>query len=145
RVWCSAPADAVRNWTLKPAPGGTLLAGKPANLLLVELQPPFELKRGREAPTLSVQLRWRGASLPSAWRDGRQPPAWSAALPAVVPANATSIDGGLAIDWDEELFDASFVPALARHGEKVPAEGPWGLNTPDVWLPWRGQPPSGAL
>jgi hypothetical protein len=144
RVWCSAPGDPLRNWTMNPALPSALLGGQSVNLLLVELQPPFEAHRSGETPTLSVRFRWHGAGLPSP--TGRRPEkTWTAALPALFPLHASSVEGGLAVDWDDELFEATCTPALTLSRKKRPPAGLWDTHTPRVWIPWRGQPTQGTL
>jgi hypothetical protein len=152
RVWCSAPTDPLRNWTMNPVPSGALLGGgvlvptSQAKLLLVELQPPFEPQRSRESgsPTLFVRFRWRGTSLPSPIRRGSKK-TWTGLFPVVRPVNASGITGGLAVDWDDEGFEAGFTPSLGSSAEKAPTAGPWDTHTPRAWFPWWGQPAQGTL
>src|SRR5207302_4028181 len=52
-------------------------------------------------------------------------------------------EGGLALDFDESLYEAQIhtaAPAAA-----VDEEGPWGKQAPEHFYPYRGRPVQGSL
>lgn len=139
RVSCPEPVDRLRSWTIKPSP---LRGGQ---VVLVELQPPLDVpSRTEKPPVLNLQLR------DTLQRGLLQP------LPAVVPLEASLVQGGLALDWDDALTEAvvTVVPPgstdkppreVALPADELPEDGPWGTQLPRHFLSWRGQPIQGTL
>jgi hypothetical protein len=148
RVRSGGLAERLRNWTVKPAPE-PVKGRKPGSMLLVELQPPLEATVGTDAGNgaelFALTVRLRGPGRP---RFGP----WTGMLPTLLPMGASGVEGGLAVDWDDDLYEATFTTQDARK-QKVPltpaevpaGEEPWDERLPRAWFPWRGQPPVGQV
>jgi hypothetical protein len=151
RVWCSGPPERLRNWTV----GDGRLDRKPARLVTVELQTPLETANKESGvPTLFVRLRDNRPPTPlPAGERGGGPGATELPFPVVVPSGGAVPDGGLGVDWDDELFAASFTTAHVNRAARValapgrpPLDGgPWGRRAPRAYFSWDRRPPPGLL
>jgi hypothetical protein len=123
------PTDLLRSSGVK--------TGKQGRLLLVDLRRPLSSgKDGRG--TLTVRLR-----------PTRSEPAIGPGMstvvpfPDVVPLGATYREGGLAIDYDDQVHIAQ-VSTDSLAGES-PVEGPWGKSAPALYYPCKGEAIRGTL
>jgi hypothetical protein len=64
-------------------------------------------------------------------------------FPDAVPLGARYREGALAIDYDEQVDQATLTPPPPE--AEPEEEGPWGQVVPDHYLPYRGEPPRGTL
>jgi hypothetical protein len=107
--------------------------GKQGPLLLVDLRRPLVAgKDGRATLTLRVR-----PSRPDAV-TGRD-----LAFPDVVPLGAAYREGGLAIDYDDQVHVAQ--PSTDALAGEPPAEGPWGKSAPALYYPCKGEAVRGIL
>jgi hypothetical protein len=142
-----SPADLLRTYDVRQE------NGKPT--LFVELQRPLApagLKAPADArpaiPTLRLTVQLRPAKDAERWADagarkdglGRT---MTLPLPDLVPVGAKAREGGLAVEFDEGLYDGRVRTAAAAGPPEE--DGPWGKQAPDYYYPFRGQPPQGTL
>lgn len=147
------PADLLRNWRVREE-------GK-ASTLLVDLQRPLapvpearlpgldgptaETARSRNLPRLAVRLRPAPPRAGSRDKPGDSSPAnLTCAFPDLVPLGARFREGALAIDFNEQLFQAAAETRLAA-AAGAEEEGPWGRQAPDYYYPYRGEAVQGTL
>jgi hypothetical protein len=128
--------------TVEMVPAGLLRTSSVKNskqgpLLLVELRSPLSAGKTGEG---ALTLRLQPARDPSGARPvvGRDLP-----FPDVVPLGATYREGGLAIDYDDQVYIAQ-VAADGVAGETA-AEGPWGKSAPGLYYPFKGEALTGTL
>jgi hypothetical protein len=114
----ASPPGLLRGWGVRPG-----------NVLIAELSRPAEAEVGL---TLRLQPA-KGGPL-----TGRDLP-----LPDLAPLGARYREGGLGISHDEQDLRAR-LKSEAQPGIP-PADGPWADGSPEIYLPFAGQPPSGSL
>ncbi len=125
------PADLLRNSGVRTDKG--------VSTLLVDLRRP--LRPAGTIPsgppgmaTLTVRLR---PSAPGSFIGQDLP------FPEVVPVGADYREGGLAIDYDEQVHRAA-VQTTAVSSEPTNS-GPWGRAVPDFYYPFKGEAIAGTL
>jgi hypothetical protein len=135
------PPDALRNWSPRVEKG--------RSVLLVELQRPLAPPpAGKDEPGhnsaatvhLTVGLRPSPAARPAEPRPG---PEQSYPFPDPAPLEVRAREGGLAIEFDETLYEGRVTTAARPSAPDE--EGPWGRQIPDYYYPFRGQPVAGTL
>jgi hypothetical protein len=135
----AAPAGLLRGSPVPPPPGAK---GPGGRVLVVDLQRPLTPERPggaaaarpRTLPTLTVRLR-PAAPGPV---TGRPLP-----FPDAQPLGARFREGALAVDFDEQVYQATVTPAPAR--SEPEDEGPWGKQAPEYYYRYRGAPPRATL
>jgi hypothetical protein len=135
------PTDALGNWSPH--------VDKGRSVLLVELQRPLAPPAGKEEPGHSavgaVRLTVGLRPSPAAVRpvEARLGPEQTYPFPDLVPLGVRAREGGLAIEFDETLYEGRVnTTALPSSPDE---EGPWGKQIPDYYYPLRGQAVAGTL
>ncbi|HXG11796.1 MAG TPA: hypothetical protein VNK04_18720 [Gemmataceae bacterium] len=161
-----SPPGRIRTWGVRQVQGRSLLIMEPER----PLAPPARggplaaapLPSRPIAPRLTVQLRWVAGvehSDAPAWSTGAsktqprppvptRPPGGALAemafpFPDVVPLGARLLEGALAVDFDQQLYEA--FPDTSAQPAPPDEEGPWGRRTPDYYYPYRGRGVQGTL
>src|SRR5262249_10957859 len=93
---------------------------------------------------LNVWLRPAPAR-PAPGGKKERPGELSLPFPDVVPVGARYREGALAIDYEQNLYEAGVVTTAVATAPAEDAQGPWGKQTPDYYFPFRGRPPQGTL
>jgi hypothetical protein len=134
----TAPVTLLRGSSVRHPPGGK---GRPT--LVVDLQRPLTPERPgaaavagrpRTPPALTVRLRPTQAGPVT----GRPLP-----FPDAEPLGARFREGALAVDFDEQLYQATVTPPLAR--SEADDEVPEGKQAPEHYYRYRGEPPRATL
>lgn len=120
----TTPPDLLRSWGLRKDRSGMQL--------LADLRRPLRPGAREGTSTLTVRLRQAGAI-----RDREL------AFPDVIPVGARFREGGLAIDFDEQVHRAR-VHSPLRPGDP-PTAGIWGKLVPDYYYPFQVQELHGTL
>jgi hypothetical protein len=122
-----SPPELLRNWSVSANPA----------LLVVDLNQ--SLGAGQSA-ALTVRLRPTGR--------GTAPPP-NTPFPDLVPEGIRCREGALAVSVDPQYQASAQVtaeaPAEPSAGPEAAEPRPWGSLTPDLYYPFRGQPPAGTL
>jgi hypothetical protein len=122
------PPEVLRNWSVSANPAR----------LVVDLNQ--SLGAGQSAGLL-VRLR--------PGRRGPPTPDQESRFPDVVPEGVRWREGALAVTVDPQYQPSAHLTAVApaEPGEGPEAAGPrpWGQLAPDLYYPFRGQPPAGTL
>src|SRR5262249_40768512 len=116
-------------WRAVARPGGPPPAGKD--------EPGHN---GLAAVHLTVGLRPSPAARPGEARRGTEQ---TYPFPDLVPVGVRPREGGLAIEFDETLYEGRVTTAALP--SPPDEEGPWGKQIPDYSYPFRGQPVAGTL
>jgi hypothetical protein len=141
-----SPAGLLRNWGVRPAPGGP----EGRQTLLVELTRPLTAgsrQRGEgepsgvsalfgrvRVPTLTARLVRKGP----AEGVGKEMP-----LPDAVPLGARLREGAFGVSYDSQTYQAAFrTSAVEAEREE---DGPWGRQVPDAVYQYRGRRVEGTL
>lgn len=124
------PAGLLRDWTVRDEAGRAVLAVD----LLRPITPADRPRPFRSVlPRLTVRLRPEpGAAGGAAW-----------AFPDLVPLGARAREGALAIDFDEQVYQAEVT--ANQHPAEPDAEALRGKPSPDYYYPYYGQPVQGTL
>lgn len=124
-----SPSGWLRNWGVRTEAEG--------QVLWVDLMRPLTpAAGGMPSGGLVLTARLRPLRLPTG-RERTYP------FPDAVPLGARYREGALAIDYDEQVDQATLTPPPPE--AEPEEEGPWGQAVPDHYLPYRGEPPRGTL
>jgi hypothetical protein len=124
-----SPSGWLRTWGVR--------AEKEGQVLRVDLVRPLTAAAGGiPSGGLVLTVRLHPARVPTG-----PDPKWP--FPDAVPLGARFREGALAIDYDEQVDQATIEPPPPDAGPEE--EGPWGQQAPDHYLPYRGEPLRGTL